>query len=326
MGKAIRSIVQTNMKKFKNIPFPHNKSNYIHYFRYAKFIESRPIRNLKKENRFNIHHIFPKSMGGLDNKDNLIKLTNREHFVAHLILWKCGYLKMIRAFWIMNVINKKRMKLSSRQYSILVKDKSIDASISQLGSKNHMYGKTRTEEAKRKTSEKLKGRIFTREHRNNLSIAETGEKNHQYGKRPSEKTIKKCIAKNTGKKRSQEVKNKISSSNIGKHTMSELNKEKLRQIGKKLVGNKNHFYGKHHSEKTKYLQSIVKLGKPGLKDDKNPMARPVRCKETNETFLTMKAASIKCYGDGNSNIAQRVWQSIRYNRIIHGFSFERISK
>lgn len=34
------------------------------------------------------HHIIPKWLGGLDTKDNLILLTAKEHFIAHLLLWK----------------------------------------------------------------------------------------------------------------------------------------------------------------------------------------------------------------------------------------------
>ena len=34
------------------------------------------------------HHIVPRSLGGTDDKDNLINLSNREHFVAHLLLSK----------------------------------------------------------------------------------------------------------------------------------------------------------------------------------------------------------------------------------------------
>lgn len=34
------------------------------------------------------HHIIPKSMGGTDEPDNLVLLTGREHWVAHLLLFK----------------------------------------------------------------------------------------------------------------------------------------------------------------------------------------------------------------------------------------------
>jgi hypothetical protein len=34
------------------------------------------------------HHIVPRSMGGSDEAANLVVLTGREHWVAHLLLWK----------------------------------------------------------------------------------------------------------------------------------------------------------------------------------------------------------------------------------------------
>jgi len=34
------------------------------------------------------HHIDPKHSGGNDNKSNIVKLTFRQHILAHLLLWK----------------------------------------------------------------------------------------------------------------------------------------------------------------------------------------------------------------------------------------------
>ena len=34
------------------------------------------------------HHILPKSLGGSDNPTNLVVLSGREHWVAHLLLYK----------------------------------------------------------------------------------------------------------------------------------------------------------------------------------------------------------------------------------------------
>lgn len=34
------------------------------------------------------HHIIPRWLGGADVKDNLILLTAKEHFIAHMLLWK----------------------------------------------------------------------------------------------------------------------------------------------------------------------------------------------------------------------------------------------
>ena len=36
------------------------------------------------------HHIIPRCFGGKDTPDNLVRLTAREHFVAHLLLWKAA--------------------------------------------------------------------------------------------------------------------------------------------------------------------------------------------------------------------------------------------
>jgi len=54
---------------------------------YMSLVESRQD-NLPEGYTEN-HHIIPKSMGGSDSADNLVRLTAREHFVAHRLLSKC---------------------------------------------------------------------------------------------------------------------------------------------------------------------------------------------------------------------------------------------
>ena len=39
---------------------------------------------------FETHHILPKSMGGQDDASNLVRLTIKEHLLAHLLLYKMG--------------------------------------------------------------------------------------------------------------------------------------------------------------------------------------------------------------------------------------------
>jgi hypothetical protein len=48
------------------------------------------------------HHILPKCLGGADDENNLVELTAREHFIAHLLIhkiYKCG--KTAYALWMM---------------------------------------------------------------------------------------------------------------------------------------------------------------------------------------------------------------------------------
>jgi hypothetical protein len=53
------------------------------------------------------HHIFPKSCGGSNKKENIVRLTSREHYICHLLLTKMfsdkkSTYRMINAFMRMN--------------------------------------------------------------------------------------------------------------------------------------------------------------------------------------------------------------------------------
>ena len=73
--------------------------------KYQKFIKSRPIRTKIKYDGCETHHIIPKSIGGSNDKDNLVVLTPKEHYIAHRLLAKC-------------YTGEKRMKMSFALYSL----------------------------------------------------------------------------------------------------------------------------------------------------------------------------------------------------------------
>ena len=50
---------------------------------YSRFIESKRSRPLVKESGYEFHHIQPKSLGGSNQKNNLVKLSHKEHLKAH---------------------------------------------------------------------------------------------------------------------------------------------------------------------------------------------------------------------------------------------------
>lgn len=62
---------------------------------------------------FERHHIVPRALGGSNAKDNIVPLTPREHFVAHLLLAKIHGGKMWFA-----VVRMKGRGESSRSYEI----------------------------------------------------------------------------------------------------------------------------------------------------------------------------------------------------------------
>lgn len=89
------------------------------------------------------HHILPKSMGGDNSKNNIILLTAREHYIAHLLLYKFSKnLAMTRAF----VMISSRLKINNRIYeeARLLKNKTMPKK------ENHWcWGKNRPDASER---------------------------------------------------------------------------------------------------------------------------------------------------------------------------------
>ena len=89
------------------------KDNYYNYIEYVKTLD-------RKLDYSETHHILPRCMGGTDEKENLVVLTAREHFLAHYLLTKIypeNY-KLVDAFRMMGIINKKEQNryINSRLY------------------------------------------------------------------------------------------------------------------------------------------------------------------------------------------------------------------
>jgi hypothetical protein len=107
------------------------------------------------------HHIVPKSLGGVDSKENLVKLTAREHFICHMLLVRMttGQAKrsMSYAAWQMTYIdNRPRYKPTSRMYAILRKQLS-ESYKGVPKSYKHWLGKSHSNESKKKQSDAKKG-------------------------------------------------------------------------------------------------------------------------------------------------------------------------
>ena len=88
-------------------------------------------RTKTKNDYYELHHIIPKCLGGTNSADNLVLLTAREHYIAHLLLYAhyksiggVEFRKISFALVAMSGFNKKqtRYKWSSRQYEIIKED------------------------------------------------------------------------------------------------------------------------------------------------------------------------------------------------------------
>ena len=94
------------------------------------------------------HHIVPRSLGGSNEKDNIVALTAREHFICHYLLAKMyeketfEWYKMNHAFLKMKCASSNQNRyFNSRLYSALAENRSKVMSVAQAGKKNSNFGK-----------------------------------------------------------------------------------------------------------------------------------------------------------------------------------------
>jgi hypothetical protein len=172
-----------------------------HYIKLVRKAENRdaPLGYVER------HHVFPKSIFG-ENK-RIVKLTAREHYIAHALLEKIYITrygmknpityKMTRAFFLMN--NAEGRGQNRYINSKLYETNRIRFSNSVSGSNSPMYGKKR---------------VFTEEHIANMRASrKIGKDNPLYGI-PRSEEIKQKI-KNSKQNISDETKSKISKAHKG---------------------------------------------------------------------------------------------------------------
>lgn len=186
------------------------------------------------------HHIIPKCLGGSNDKCNIVRLTAREHFIAHWILTKI-YPKNRKLKYAFSMMTCLKSHISSRQFERA----RLESHISHSGKNHNQFGKTRSAETKAKIRKSLL----------NLPSSE------------KEKIAKSVSKANKGRKMSDNTKQKLSAFNIGK-TLSEEHKYKI-SVSSKLRGMSQSTMEKCHaanrgrkaSEETKTKMSKSRLGK-----------------------------------------------------------------
>lgn len=185
---------------------------------YFNIIAAAKLREIAEYNEK--HHIIPKSLGGSNHTDNLVKLTAREHFICHRLLVKMvnhtkHRYQMWNAFSCMlyrKNKNQERHKINSKIFENIKKEGAKIKSVRMSGKNNPMFG------VKGKDHPSY-GKKWTEEHRKNASVA------HQGQVRSAESRAKQS-AKIKGRKQSPEhIAKRIK---FGK-MQSEESKEKIRQ-------------------------------------------------------------------------------------------------
>ena len=220
------------------------------------------------------HHIIPKSLGGTNDKTNLVDLTAREHLICHMLLPKMvignSYHKMVNALWAMSNLKNRyhqRAHITSRIYEKLKKDRSAVLSEMYKGDNNPFHGKNHSED----TKEKMKGRVVSDATKELISVQQKERFSKVpgtfSGKTHSNETKEKIRQSRIGKKDSEEVRIKKSIAGKNKPPVSAETRDKLSKINKGrpgLLGEKNGFFGKHHSEEQRAKKREEKLAAPKI--------------------------------------------------------------
>jgi hypothetical protein len=173
----------------KNYPDVFVDNKYLHWY---ENLTSKSVNFGYVEK----HHIVPKSI--IPN-NNVISLTARQHYIAHLLLIKCVNpiykKKMLYAITAMKMKTAKNIKFNSRLFEQLKIEANIQRSIA-------LKGRTHTSEAKEKIKARRALQIISDETKLKMSLAHKGRKH-------SPEAIEKSRQAHLGSKRSEETKQKL---------------------------------------------------------------------------------------------------------------------
>ena len=166
--------------------------------KYSKWYENliaKAKNRSKPEGYTERHHIIPRCLGGSNNTNNLVDFTAREHYIAHLLLWKTEFSKihhnkMTMALHIMvngsgNAKQDRSYLVPARLYEAHRKELRQLMSETMHGTGNNFYGKTHTEETKKKIKEANERTKDVR------SAKLSGRGNGMFGKKHTAETLAK---------------------------------------------------------------------------------------------------------------------------------------
>lgn len=192
------------------------------------------------------HHRLPRSMGGDNEKTNIVRLSFRKHFLAHWLLTKCtagpDHFRMLKALAMM--VGNRKSRCTSWQF-VLAKTANR---LSQTGRPSPMRGRHLSADSRRKISESHLGGKHSPEHRRKIS--EGGK-----GRIFSDESKRKMGAGKVGIPLTPEHRQKLAAAKQGK----QLSPEHRAKISVSLLGN-SRTLGTRHSAETKEKMSRSLLG------------------------------------------------------------------
>jgi hypothetical protein len=206
---------------------------------YENLVNSRKLLNRSRGDGdfYEKHHIIPKSCGGDNSKQNLVFLTFKEHFIAHLLLTKLyeGDLKrkMYCALWMLSRTGHRNIKrtLTASQYQVC-----------KWSQKMWGYGRVVTEETKQKISKANKG------------------KKHPHSEETKELLRKKMKGWVLGDKEKRKQTRATNKREISEETRQKM---KDRKLGRKLTEETKKLMSESHKKKILTPEARKKMSEGG---------------------------------------------------------------
>lgn len=167
---------------------------------------------------FERHHILPKCLGGSDCSTNIVHLTAREHYIAHLLLAKIHGGKL----WFPVVMMSEKKSKGAQGYSPSKKYAKASENYSKwvsenLSGSNHpMFAKNHKESTKAKLRSINIGKKVSDDVKKKISKSVTGKNHPMYGKKHSIESRLKMSQSSVGRVMPEEQKRKIADSLINK--------------------------------------------------------------------------------------------------------------
>lgn len=110
------------------------------------------------------HHIVPRCMGGSDLPENLVRLTAREHFIAHALLYKAYKTPQLAHAWFMMTVSSDNQKRHNSRLYELCRSAHIQALKETMrGEGNPFHGKKHSKKTLEKISKKVKEALKDKE-------------------------------------------------------------------------------------------------------------------------------------------------------------------
>lgn len=146
---------------------------------YDSIIEN--AKNQIREGYLEKHHIVPKSVGGSDDKSNLVLLTAREHYLCHWLLAKhTNDKRMWLAFSMMCVSSNKHQRITNGR---MFEQSKIARTFAMSGENNPMFGKKSfCKQHSEETKEKIR-------------LSKLGKKRTPFSRKPASDDTKDKISK-----------------------------------------------------------------------------------------------------------------------------------